>query len=115
MGNKRIKVKPTRGQAGLGFVMGIAFCIIGVTVVIPQTGMFGVIWTLGAAFITFTHFKNAFSEEGMAVKEIIVEEDCYVQDNTVEQRLETLESLYQKRLITQEEYETKRQEIMKDL
>ena len=36
-------------------------------------------------------------------------------EETVEQRLKKLDDLYQKQLITQEEYNTKRQDILKDI
>ena len=67
MARKRIKVKPSKGQSTFSFIVGIIFCGIGLFVVIPQFGPFGILWTLVAAFATFANFKNAFTEEGMLV------------------------------------------------
>ena len=55
MAPKKIKVKPGKTQSKMGFVVGILFVILGVFVVIPTFGVFGFIWTGGAAMIAFTH------------------------------------------------------------
>lgn len=116
MGNKNIKVKPGKTQSALGFIVGILFVILGITVAIPMFGIFGILWTAIAGFITFFHYKNAFTEKGMATHEIVVEEDSETsaepsQDN-IEDKLIKLESLYHQGLITQEEYDSKRKEIL---
>ena len=74
MAPKRIKVKPGKTQSKIGFIVGILFVILGVFVVIPTFGLFGLIWTGVAAMIAFTHYKNGFSDEGVATHEIIIED-----------------------------------------
>ena len=40
--SKRIRVKPGKTQSMAGFAAGIVFCLLGVLVVIPMAGLFGV-------------------------------------------------------------------------
>ena len=116
MKNRNIKVKPGKTQSMLGFVVGILFVILGITIVIPMFGLFGILWTVMAGFGVFFHYKNAFTEKGIATHEIVVEEDSETsaepsQEN-IEDKLIKLESLYHQGLITQEEYDSKRKEIL---
>ena len=55
MAPKKIKVRPGKTQSKMGFIVGILFVILGVFVVIPTFGLFGLIWTGVAAMIAFTH------------------------------------------------------------
>lgn len=136
---KKIHVRPGKGQSKMGFIVGLLFCGIGLFVVIPTLGPFGIIWTAVAAFITFSHYKNAFTKEGMDTHVIEIDEDgedvtvtkhtgfgyrSYSYDteavkesdgDNIEERLRSLQSLYDQRLITREEYEAKKQEILRDL
>ena len=68
---KRIKVKPGRRQSMVGFFAGIVFCLIGLFVVIPGAGLFGVFWTLLAVVITVSNGMNTFSDKGPSSHEII--------------------------------------------
>lgn len=118
MARKRIKVQPSKGQSKITFFVGIVFCLIGVFVVIPSAGLFGVFWTAMAGIITYTHFRNGFTEEGIPTQEIIVDENDYSQyeeSNDIENRLRKLESLYQQGLITRDEYDEKRKELIDQL
>ena len=114
---RNIKVKPGRTQSTMGFVTGLIFVGIGLFVVVPTFGPFGIFWTLIAVAITVTNGINAFGKKGVASHEIVVEEDGRTGEgaSTVEQRLEEVKNLYDRGLITKEEYEAKRPEILKDL
>ncbi|MEE1313601.1 MAG: SHOCT domain-containing protein [Lachnospiraceae bacterium] len=117
MAPKKIKVKPGKTQSKMGFVVGILFVILGVFVVIPTFGLFGLIWTGVAGMIAFTHYKNGFSNEGVATHEIIIEDGMEIteKDNAeedIEAKLIKLNSLYDQRLITKEEYDEKRKELL---
>ena len=48
MAPKKIKVKPGKTQSKMGFIVGILFVILGVFVVIPTFGLFGLMraWPL---------------------------------------------------------------------
>lgn len=120
---RRIRVKPGKAQSKIGLIVGIAFVILGVVVVIPIFGPFGILWTAVAGFIAFSHYKNAYSEEGMPTHEIIIDDndnsyysgtstDASYDGEDIEAKLKKLESLYNQGLITGEEYDEKRKQIL---
>ena len=128
MSQRKIKVKPGKTQSKAGFIVGIAFCIIGVVFVIPRAGVFGLLWTGVALLITLMNYWNGFSDEGVASHEIIIDESendvelnrDMTGDNRreasagedIEAKLKKLHSLYEQRLITLSEYEAKRKELL---
>lgn len=120
--SKNIKVKQGKAQSMTGFIVGLVFCAIGMFIVIPTAGLFGVFWTLIAIVITVMNGKNAFSEEGIVTHEIVIEDEKdysgYVQGTatgTTEERLQKVDDLYQKGLISSEEREQKRKEILEEI
>ena len=124
MSRKRVTYRPSKTGSVAGGVVGCVFVLIGLFVVIPQFAMaggfgliFGIIWTVIAAVIAGTNFYSAFGKKYIGPEIHIEEEGVSVNDpkGTPEQRLEQLQSLYDRRLITKEEYEQKRQEILKEL
>ncbi|MBP3569294.1 MAG: SHOCT domain-containing protein [Lachnospiraceae bacterium] len=135
--SKKIHVRPSGEQSKVGFVVGIIFCLLGVFIAIPIFGPFGILWTAIAGIITYTHWRNGFTDKKIASRVIEIEDtedgDVTVTShqgfgttytvhetegrsgNSVESRLKSLQSLYDQRLITREEYEEKKQEILKEL
>ena len=64
-----------------------------------------------------THYKNGFSDKGVATHEIIIEDGMDVTQGfetgeDIEVKLVKLNSLYEQRLITKEEYDEKRKELL---
>ena len=118
---RRMRYRPSKASCIFGGVVGIVFTCIGVFVVIPSFGPFGIFWTLIAVGITATNGINAFGKKGVASHEIIIEESGGGQKDggsggsDVERRLEEARGLYERGLISREEYEAKRAEILKDL
>ena len=107
---------PNKAGSAMGVVAGAIFVGIGLFVVIPAFGPFGIFWTLIAVAITVTNGINAFGKKGVASHEIVVEDGRSEEErSSAEQRLEEARSLYDRGLITKEEYEAKRAEILKDL
>ena len=135
--SKKVRIKPGKTQSMMGIIAGILFCLIGVFAVIPSAGLFGVFWTLMALVITVTNGINAFTDKGVASHEIVIDDDKHdvnkegsagpdIASNTdaagmeelkenMELRFQAAEDLYKKGVITREEYEAKRREILKDL
>ena len=74
MAPKKIKIKPGKMQSKIGLIAGVLFVILGCVVVIPTFGLFGVVWTAAAGLITFTNFRNAFTDKGVSTHEIIIED-----------------------------------------
>lgn len=112
---KRVRVKPGRAQSLAGLSAGLVFVVIGVFVVIPTFGWFGILWTIFAGVIAAVNGVNAFSDKGVATHEILIEDEPSDESRDPAERLETLRDLYDRRLITQEEYEKRRAEIIEKL
>ena len=140
--SKKIHVRPSGAQSKVGFAVGIIFCLIGLFFAIPTFGIFGVFWTAVAGWITYVHWRNGFSDNKIDSHVIEVEDTDpdnitvtshrgfgtsytvsdaehgdvkYNGENDIENRLKSLQSLYDQRLITKEEYEEKKKEILKEL
>jgi len=127
---KRVRVKPSKSQSVMGFVVGLIFCCIGAFFVIPTFGVFGIFWTLIAVVITVTSAINAFSKNGVVTKEIIIDDDggtvhgrgmhgydISVEDDSetvsdVKKRIANLKDLYDAGIITKEEFEQRRRAII---
>lgn len=109
--------RPNKLASIISIAMGAVFVVVGVMVAIPQTGLFGVIWTLFALGITAGNIYGMISRKGYG--SIEMEEDGYYSeeepfDLDFEQKLVKLQRLYDQRLITTEEYNQKRAEIMSE-
>lgn len=129
MARRNIRVKPSRAQSAVGFVGGLIFVCIGLFIVIPTFGAFGLLWTLIAVVITVMNGVNTFGKKGIPTLEVYTEDDTQqvqsppstgqtpVASNTLDAkgRLRQLESLREAGLLTKEEYEQKRKEILNDL
>ena len=139
---KKIHVRPSGAQSKIGFMVGIIFCLIGVFFVIPTIGPFGIVWTAVAVFITYSHWRNGFTDRKIDTHVIEIDDTDadnvtvtsrrgsvssysvsdteyrkteYGSGKDIENRLKSLQSLYDQRLITKEEYEEKKKEILKEL
>ena len=138
---KRVRVKPGKTQSVMGFAVGLIFCGIGLFLVIPTFGLFGIFWTAIAVAITVASAVNAFSKKGVASHEIIIDDDS---DNAVvrhggvvsyevetvsgdgapegvseaahetAKRIESLKELLNAGILTKEEYEERRRRIIDD-
>ena len=116
---RRVTYRPSRALAGFTTVVGVIFVLIGIFAVIPQAGAFGVLWTLIAVGITAYNGYMAFGKKYIG-PEINIEDEGAPnpgrQDaSDPEARLTQLAALHEKGLITDEEYEEKRQEILDEI
>ena len=114
------QVRPSKPASAIGMIVGAVFVGIGVFVVIPGAGLFGVLWTLLALVGTGYHAANVFSEQGVAHE--VVEFDTSSQAGrqasataSPEQRLSKLDKLKQQGLVSEEEYTEQRTRILDDL
>lgn len=132
MKRRRVTYRPSKAQGAFGVTVGVVFVIIGLFMVIPIFGLFGVLWTLVAVGITAMNAYQAFGK-GYTGPQITIEEDeeprrgassSPVSENhdhisstslDVKGRLEQLKELKEAGLLSQEEYDKKRQEILKGL
>ena len=133
MRRRRVTYRPSKAQGAFGMVWGGVFVLIGLFVVIPAFGPFGILWTLAAIGITAMNGYQAFGKKYTG-PEITIEEDNaqtpearpsspapethdHIPSTALDakQRLEQLESLREAGLITQSEYDRKRREILEIL
>lgn len=115
-------------------IFGAVFVIIALTQIIPHAGLIGLPFLAAGAFFAINGIRIAVSKNGLAhrvgydvetdLEESIVgilEEppESSVRDaapvGTTEARLLELKSLYDRELITYDEYEAKRKDILQDL
>jgi hypothetical protein len=109
---RNIRVKPGKGSSLAGLIGGIIFLIIGFTIVIPIFGWFGVLWTLVALVITIVNGVNAFSAKGVPIYEVTMSGDGKTQDADFAVQLRDLKELKDDGIITETEYNIKREEIL---
>ena len=114
---KRMRYQPSKSQSVFSGAVGVVFCLIGLFVVIPTFGIFGLFWTAIAVVITVRSFAMANGKADMGSYVIEDESDAPGTKNgqTAEERLTELQNLYDRRLISTEEYEAKRKEILEEL
>ena len=110
---KRVRVVPTKAQSMVGSIGGVIFCFIGLFIVIPTFGVFGIFWTLIAVVITGVNVISLFSEKGIATSQIIIDDHGESKsDDNINQKLIKLNELYEQRLITKEEFDKKKSEYL---
>ena len=136
-GRITVQSQPTGAARGMQRMMGVVHAIFGfvfvtiaLTQIIPHAGLIGLPFLAAGAFFCINGIRLAVSKNGMAHRvgydvETDIQQETIVgimdevenapSGGNVEERMKQLRSLYDQRLITQEEYEQKRQEILKDL
>lgn len=123
---RNFRIRPSKGMCVMGFGMSLVFIVLGVFLVIPMTfgsgiwpiGLFGVAWTGIAIYQAVTYGRWLFGKQdaentSMMVGGFEITEETGAE--TAEDRLKKLQGLYDQRLITKEEFEDKRKEILKEL
>lgn len=133
MRRRRVTYRPSKAQGAFGVAVGAIFVVIGLVMVIPAFGLFGVLWTLMAVGITAMNAYQAFGKNYTG-PQITIEEDeelprrgaspspapethDHISSTAldVKGRLQQLKDLKEAGLLSQEEYDKKRQEILKGL
>jgi hypothetical protein len=116
---RRTRVKPGKASSVLGIMMGIAFILLGIFFVLPTSssagfGFFGIIWLVMAAAMVITSAINLFSEQGTAIYEIETNVSAQTAANDFDTRLRKLAQLHKDGLLSDAEYEQKRNEVMSE-
>lgn len=136
-GRITVQSQPTGAARGMQRLMGVVHAVFGLvfvgialTQIMPIMPLFSLPFLAAGLFFCINGIRLAVSKNGMAHRvgydvetgiqqETIVGLMDEVSDSEaggdVEERMKQLRSLYDQRLITQEEYEQKRQEILKEL
>ncbi len=100
----RMGVRPSKPASAVGLAASVVFVLLGVAVVIPALGTFGVFWTAIAVIFTLYSAYNLFSRRGVSAYEVDVD--------APEDDLRKLAQLRQDGLLSEEEYQRKRAEVM---
>jgi hypothetical protein len=107
----RIGVKPGKAASAVGMVLGGLFVLLGIAVIIPHFGAFGLVWTAVAGAIALYYAYNFISSRGLSTYQIDVESPQGMDD--LDAGLRKLARLKADGLLTDEEYERKRAEILR--
>jgi len=129
---RRVTYRPSKAQGTFSLIFGVVFVLIGLFVVIPIFGPFGILWTLVAAVGTGMDAYRTFGKKYVG-PEIRIEEEEQSGQKPVspppaethdhipstaldtKRRLEQLESLKPAGLIDEREYQQKRKQILEEL
>ena len=116
---KKKDLSPSREQLTMNGIYGCVFFLIGLFLVAPNAVGYGVlgivltaVWLIAAAAVAGLHFYQAARWQPPAPVEEPPEEET---DAPLEERLKRLQSLYAQGLITGEEYEAKKKELLEEL
>ena len=119
---RRMRYRPSKASCIFGGIVGLIFTGIGVFAVIPAFGPFGIVWTLIALGMAIYQFAMAAGKVSMGSWSIEEEGagDGAGEGNgpgrkSAQDRLTELQNLYDRQLISQEEYEEKRRKILEEL
>ena len=118
MKRRRVTYRPSKSGSAFGGIVGIIFTCIGLFVAIPTAGAFGVLWTLIALAMTVYQFAMAagkVSAGSWSIEEEDEGRDGAPGGKSAQDRLTELQSLSDRGLISREEYEEKRKEILEEL
>ena len=97
------RLKQSRAVSAVGFFAGILFVGIGLFVMIPIFGMFGIIWTLIATVIGAVHGYGFFSKRGVVLYEAEIGGGLASQ-KTLSGKLQEIEEARREGHISESEY-----------
>ncbi|WP_088042385.1 SHOCT domain-containing protein [Bacillus sp. EAC] len=109
---RKIRVKQSKGQSIIGMIIGIIFVIIGFTMVIPNAGWFGLLWTSIALMLTIINGYNAFNARGIANYEINVDDNRLKKEEDFEVKLRKLNKLKDDGIISESEFIIQKEKIL---
>ena len=127
---RNIRFKPSREArtfsrvfSGIFALIALGFVWIGVTEILPSgAGVFGIVWTLMACCFVGIGIYGAVSKNGLygmyrgfGLSITDEEETEGKEKRDAKSRLEELEKLRADGLLSKEEYDQKREEILKEL
>ena len=107
----RMGVKPGKAVSAVGMVVGGLFVLLGLVLIVPLFGVFGLVWTAVAAAIALYHAYNFFSDRGISTYEVNVDSPGSVED--FDASLRKLAKLKADGLLSDQEYEQKRAELIR--
>lgn len=119
----RGNVRPGKAASVMGVLGGLLFLVLGLFVVIPTFGLFGVIWTLFALIMAGFYAYNLISPTGSSLYQVDVSPSGpdpapgvarEVDPTDPAARLRRLDRMFDEGLITTDEHESKRAAILSE-
>jgi hypothetical protein len=114
---RKVRVRANRVGSFIGMIMGGIFFLIGLTF-FTKVGVFGLFWTFGALVAAIFNGYNAFSENGIATYTLIEEDEVvstpkvFIPQTRFEENMRQINALKNDGLITEDEFQEKRKELM---
>lgn len=110
------RVKLSKSHSLLGMIIGAMFLILGFTIAVPTGDKFGILLTFAAALFIIFYAYNFFSNRGVTLFDVDVglREGLFGEKEDFDRKLRKLAKLKEDGLISQEEFECKRREILKE-
>jgi hypothetical protein len=112
------RVRPSKGVSAIGVAVGIFMLVIGLTTVGTAGGAFMIFWIFAVLAITGFYAYNLISERGAAFTVIDVDTRQAQPPSpprSTQERLSELDLLRQQGMVTDQEYQEKRRQILGDL
>lgn len=117
---KKKDLRASQDQLVMNGIFSCIFFLIGIILVAPNALEYGVLgilltalWLIGSAAAAGVNFYQAARWQPAPVEEETPPEET--QEGTLEARLKRLQSLYEQKLITEEEYQSKKKELLGEL
>ncbi|NLM60564.1 MAG: hypothetical protein GX193_00620 [Clostridiales bacterium] len=115
MRKRRTQGRTFRVQAILGLILGAVFLCFGVFRIIPEYGAVGFLWTFLAVFIIAANCRTLIQTSGDRAAPPTGSESEQWDMKDPEEKLMELYRLYNRKMITKEEYMSERQRILRDI
>jgi hypothetical protein len=111
---QRLRTRTSRPLAGFGFAVGVIATLFTIAVIIPIAGPAGVFATLLALAFTVYHGAALFARRGVARREVEAALPGEIRAETLARALRVLDGLHQDGLLSHEEFQAKRAEILSE-
>lgn len=117
---KKKNIQTSREQLVMNGIFGCVFFLAGIFLVAPNAVGYGgqgifvtALWLIGSGAVAGVEFYHAAHWQPAPMEEEPQPEEP--QEGTLEEKLKRLQSLYEQQLITEEEYQNKKKELLGEL
>lgn len=109
-----MKMKTGKLLSLLGMIIGISFNVIGVVYFFPNFGFVEIFWMIGALFVTSLSSFHFFLEDDDSTNASVMKDFTAAAEDSNSTQLQTISFLLKFKLISEEEFRCKRDDILKE-